>query len=65
LNTGKALTQLQEDRGMTSAQLARDLGVSRQAVHKWRSGDSMKFKTVIRICEALDVNVQEFVDASK
>ena len=65
MDTGKALTTLQDDRGISSSQLARVLGVSRQAVHKWRNGDGMKFETVVRLCEALEVTIQEFVDASR
>jgi len=64
-DTGRALTTLQDDRGMSSSDLARSLGVSRQAVHKWRCGDSMLFATAARICEALGVSIEEFEKASR
>jgi transcriptional regulator with XRE-family HTH domain len=50
---------------MSSSDIARFLGVSRQAVHKWRCGESMKFVTAVRICEALGVSIEEFEKASK
>ena len=64
-DTGRALRMLQDDRGISSADIARSLGVSRQAVHKWRCGESMRFVTAARICEALGVSLEEFEAASK
>lgn len=64
-DTGRALRKLQDDLGMSSSDIARFLGVSRQAVHKWRCGESMKFVTAVRICEALGVSIEEFEKASK
>jgi predicted transcriptional regulator len=64
-DTGRALRKLQDDRGMSSSDIARFLGVSRQAVYKWRNGDSMKFVTAVRICESLGVSINEFEEASR
>ena len=65
LDTGRALTKLQDDLGIASADLARSMGVSRQLVHKWRCGDSMKFVTAVRICDVLGVSIEEFEKASR
>jgi len=65
LDTGRALSKLQSDQGITSAELARSLGVSRQAVHKWRCGESMRFVTAVAICEVLGVSIEEFEKASR
>lgn len=64
-DTGRALRTLQDDRGISSSDIARFLGVSRQAVHKWRCGESMRFVTAVRICEALGVSIEEFEKASR
>ena len=42
INLGRVLTENRRRRGMTQDQLAEHLGVSKAAVSKWETGDSLR-----------------------
>jgi DNA-binding Xre family transcriptional regulator len=43
------------------------LSVKAQQVSRWRGCTDIKFSTVIKICDALDISVEDFIndDASR
>ena len=59
LNLGERIVSLRQQRGISQADLAKGLDVSRQAVSKWEKGqsspDTMK---LIQLAEFLDVEVE-------
>jgi len=40
-NIGRILGQLRQDLGLSQAELARRLGITRASVHKWERGDAL------------------------
>lgn len=62
VNFGKCLRKAQEQKRVSSSQLARKIGVHRQQVCIWRSQDNCKLDTVIRVCDALEYKVDEFIN---
>jgi transcriptional regulator with XRE-family HTH domain len=61
MDFGKTLSRVQEKRGVRSAELARRLGVSRQAVNYLASRKDAKISTLLDCCEALGVSYQTFM----
>lgn len=61
MDFGKTLSRVQEQRGVRSAELARRLGVSRQAVSYLASRRDAKISTLLECCEALGVSYQTFM----
>jgi DNA-binding Xre family transcriptional regulator len=61
-DTGKSLRVLQAKSGITSGDLAQMLNVSPQVITRYRSQKDMKLSKIVTICNALKVNVQEFLD---
>ena len=59
MNLGERIVSLRQQRGISQADLAKGLDVSRQAVSKWEKGqsspDTMK---LIQLAEFLDVEVE-------
>lgn len=60
-NHGTLLCSLLEQKGITKAGLARELGVSRQLVNYWANSKTIRFDNVHAICKALKVNPEVFV----
>lgn len=59
MSLGERISQLRTDCGMSQYQLAKEMGVSRQAVSKWETDqsapDSIK---LIRLAEILDTDIE-------
>ena len=59
MSLGERILQLRTDSGMSQYQLAKEMGVSRQAVSKWETDqsapDSMK---LIRLAEILETDIE-------
>lgn len=61
MDFGKALREAQNLKGVRSAQLAEQLGVSRQQVHKWRTKKDARLSLAVRFAKELDIDVMEFL----
>ena len=57
------LAKLRRGNNMSQEQLAELLGVSRQAVSKWESGNSMPdMEKIMQLCKILNCSLDELVD---
>jgi DNA-binding Xre family transcriptional regulator len=67
MSYGRLLKIAMAKRGVGTYQLADLLSVKAQQVSRWRGCTDIKFSTVIKICDALDISVEEFIndDASR
>jgi len=61
LNIGQRLVELQRLKGVKCIELARSVGVSKSQVTRWRQASDIKVTTLVSICEALGVNIGEFL----
>ena len=62
MDLDKRIQQLRKDAGLSQEQLAERLGVSRQAVGKWESGQgSPGFDRLTGLCEVLDVTMSQLL----
>ena len=61
IHFGKCLQHWQEEKNVTSAQLARDLGVHRQQIYIWRNKKNVRLNSYFRICHALRVPIEKFL----
>lgn len=62
IDCGHRLVSLQKERGITSVELARRMGVTPQQVVRWRQTANLKVHTLQRLCEALGVGVMAFLE---
>ncbi|MDR0578513.1 MAG: helix-turn-helix domain-containing protein [Candidatus Accumulibacter sp.] len=62
-NIGKRINSLRLLMGKTPEQYARMIGVSRQALLKWETGDTenIKIRNLLRISECHDISVDELI----
>ncbi len=58
---GECLKKAQQVKNINSSQLARQLGVHRQQVNIWRNKTNVRLDTAIKICSALEYNLDEFI----
>ena len=57
---------LRAQNSVTQEQLAEQLGVSRQSVSKWESGNSFpEMETLLRICDLYSVNLDALLDSMR
>ena len=61
-NFGKALRVIQASKGVSSVELARRLGLTKQQISHWRYREDAKLSLVAKICNCLDVKVAEFME---
>jgi DNA-binding Xre family transcriptional regulator len=61
-NFGKALRVIQASKGVSSVELARRLGLTKQQISHWRYREDAKLSLVAKICNCLDVKVSEFME---
>jgi DNA-binding Xre family transcriptional regulator len=61
-NIGKSLRIAQELNEVSSRQLAKDLAVSPQQVHRWRNMSDMKISKIQTLCDYFDINVCKFLE---
>ncbi|MGJ8660491.1 MAG: helix-turn-helix domain-containing protein [Bacteroidota bacterium] len=62
MNYGKLLKVAMAKRSVGTYQLADLLGVKAQQVSRWRGCTDIKFSTMIKICDALDMSVGDFIN---
>lgn len=58
---GRCLTEAQTVKNVSSAELARRLGVHRQQINIWRSKKNVRLDTAIKVCKALDMPIELFL----
>ena len=59
MNIGERITTLRKEKGISQAELAKRLSVSRQAVSKWEQGTSTPdTERLIQLAEILDTEVE-------
>lgn len=62
MNIGERIQNLRKDAGMSQEQLGEKLGVSRQAVSKWETGESLpELDKIILIAQAFGVTTDELL----
>lgn len=65
MHAGRAIKKLQDDKGLSGNELADILGVVPQQLSRWRNSEDMKLSTIAKLCEALEIEVSDFIDAAK
>jgi len=61
IDFGQCLKKAQQEKNVNSSQLARLVGVHRQQVNIWRNKTNVRLDTAIKICSALEYNLDEFI----
>jgi DNA-binding Xre family transcriptional regulator len=61
IDFGECLKKAQQEKNVNSSQLARLVGVHRQQVNIWRNKTNVRLDTAIKICSALEYNLDEFI----
>lgn len=64
-NFSRALKRAQEIKGVRSIDLARHLGVHRQQVTRWRSQSDARVSLCCKICNALELELLDFMEMGK
>ena len=54
------IIELIDKRGWTSYELAKQTGISTNSIYGWNNGAVPSLSNVIRVCEALDITVEQF-----
>jgi DNA-binding Xre family transcriptional regulator len=62
IDAGKAVREAQIIKRFSSSELARQCATSPSQVIRWRTQVNMKVHTMQRICEALDIDVETFIN---
>lgn len=63
MNFADNLKKIRKENNLSQEQLAEKLGISRQAVSKWESGQSYpEMDKVVQICQLFDVNMDELIN---
>ena len=65
MNAGKAIKQIQTEKGITGDSLSKALGVAPQQLSRWRQSDDLKLSIIVRLCNVMGVEVSEFISAAK
>ncbi len=62
VKTGKRISQLMQQQGITAYQLSQRLSISVQAIYKWTHGQSLPdIDHMIDLCEILGVALEELI----
>lgn len=62
IHVGERIRQVQVEHNISGAELARRLATSPQQVSRWRSQKDLKMGTLKRICIALEIDLDDFLD---
>lgn len=63
LNCGERLRLLQQQKEISSIDLAKRMETTAQQIARWRQSSNLKAHTILDICKALEVPVSTFFDA--
>ena len=58
---GKSLRLAQVKLGVSSSELAADMGITKQQVSQWRYREDAKLSLVVKVCKHLEIDVFEFL----
>ncbi len=61
IDFGRCLIEAQSVKDISSAELARKIGVHRQQINIWRNKKNVRLDTLIKVCTALDMPVELFL----
>ncbi|MEL0003335.1 MAG: hypothetical protein VW620_10005 [Rhodospirillales bacterium] len=61
----KALRKAQDKSEVSNIRLAQIMGVFPQQVALWRTKDDAKLSLAVRICDALDIDIIDFIRMGK
>jgi len=61
-NFGKSLRLAQINKGVSSTELAAQLGITKQQVSQWRYREDAKLSSVTKICKQLDMHPFDFLE---
>ena len=64
-NCGEALRRAQFEYGVSNVQLARDLGVPRQEISRWRSQSDWRLSRVVQMSERFGLSIEDFVSLGR
>jgi transcriptional regulator with XRE-family HTH domain len=62
MHVGERIRQVQAQNSISGAELARRLDTSPQQVSRWRSQQDLKISTLKKICTALEIELDDFLD---
>jgi len=63
MDIGQSIRNVIEARGLTYEQFAELLGVSRQRAHTIAKSKDLKFSTIKKVSDALDINIEHLIQA--
>ena len=63
MDIGQSIRKVIEARGLTYEQFAGLLGVSRQRAHTIAKSKDLKFSTIKKVSDALDINIEYLIQA--
>jgi len=58
---GKSLRLAQVKLGVSSSELASDMGITKQQVSQWRYREDAKLSLVVKVCKHLKMDVYDFL----
>jgi|TARA_R110000782_G_C14688253_1_gene400843 DNA-binding Xre family transcriptional regulator len=58
---GKSLRLAQVKLGVSSSELASDMGITKQQVSQWRYREDAKLSLVVKVCKHLKIDVYDFL----
>jgi transcriptional regulator with XRE-family HTH domain len=62
INVGERIRRIQVEQNLTGAELARRLETTPQQVSRWRAQKDLKVGTLKKICKALEIELDDFLD---
>lgn len=65
MHAGKTIMRFQKEKGISGGDLSNQLGIAPQQLSRWRKSEDLKLSTIIRLCEVMGVDLDEFINASK
>ena len=66
IKTGKFISALRKEKGLTQKQLADDLGISDKTVSKWERGSGLpEVSLMLPLCDTLEISVNELLSGEK
>ena len=61
MNVGDLISDAQARKGLNNIDLAKKMGLAPQQISRWRKQDDLRLKTVLSICKALEMDLQDFL----